>query len=120
MRSSNFRNSAVSSSIVFEGRFWKGITSDKAEPPLAGTTALQGAFCRQLPQLCGVAGSEFAIMSPRPMTAKKYKNCMIFPVPSGTARLASEGLGSTRRDVFRSDNDEEPDDPVDGGGAGRL
>jgi hypothetical protein len=44
MRSSNFRNSAVSSSIVFEGRFWKGITSDMAEPPLGGTTALQGHF----------------------------------------------------------------------------
>ena len=44
MRSSNFRNSAVSSSIVFEGRFWKGITSDKAEPPLDATTALHVHF----------------------------------------------------------------------------
>jgi hypothetical protein len=34
MRSSNFRNSAVSSSMLLEGRFWKGITSDMVEPPL--------------------------------------------------------------------------------------
>jgi hypothetical protein len=34
MRSSNFSNSAVSSSMLLEGRFWKGITSDMLEPPL--------------------------------------------------------------------------------------
>jgi hypothetical protein len=52
MRSSNFRNSAVSSSMLLEGRFWKGITSDMVEPPLGYDRAAPvilpaiGAFLR--------------------------------------------------------------------------
>lgn len=42
MRSSNFRNSAVSSSTLLEGRFWKGITSDMVEPPLGARPRCMG------------------------------------------------------------------------------
>lgn len=48
MRSSSFRNSAVSSSGLLEGRFWKGITSDMGRTSLGATTALYGSFCRQI------------------------------------------------------------------------
>jgi hypothetical protein len=48
MRSSSFRNSAVSSSGLLEGRFWKGITSDMGRTSLGATTALCGSFCRQI------------------------------------------------------------------------
>jgi hypothetical protein len=48
IRSSSFRNSAVSSSGLLEGRFWKGITSDMGRTSLGATTALCGSFCRQI------------------------------------------------------------------------
>src|ERR1700749_650750 len=55
--------------------------------------------------------AEFA-NNPAAVTAKKYKNSMIFRVPSGLLRVALAG------GVFGSDGDEEPDGRVGCSGAG--
>jgi hypothetical protein len=63
IRSSNFRNSAVSSSMLLEGRFWKGITSDKVEPPLGVRPRCAGHFagnCRISAARRRFAGAESA------------------------------------------------------------
>jgi hypothetical protein len=77
MRSSSFRNSAVSSSIDLEGGLGgKGITSDKVGPPLVYVRAVH-SFQWQLPHFCGarvLAGSGIVINNSNSALALRWTN----------------------------------------------
>jgi hypothetical protein len=77
MRSSSFRNSAVSSSIDLEGGLGgKGSTSDKVGPPLVYVRAVH-SFQWQLPHFCGarvLAGSETALNNSNSALALRWTN----------------------------------------------